>query len=253
MTNKQNKGSRGTQSISKNYSLTTSDSATFSYEQGNNLFSQQLASKGITFSSMTESVPRTPKGKTQSDYKGSTFSYDKNLYLRTKENTPQTFTYSLQKGTQSHGVTPSHNPLNFTKNTLSFSKKTTTTGYRAFREGVGTQSHFEVKTQMLRSTPSNFYVAGTVSAAFSRPSIKKFYIKTTDTTPKLDAKSLAEFVSTLSKTTTEEATKSIKLNKVTVNGNLVTDPNHTLVSGDVVRVGSVGHYVNNNEGIAIVK
>ena len=44
----------------------------------------------------------------------------------------------------------------------------------------------------------------------------------------------------------------IKSKKVTVNSLVVTDLNYTLKSGDVVRVGVIGHFINNIEGAAIV-
>ena len=45
----------------------------------------------------------------------------------------------------------------------------------------------------------------------------------------------------------------IRVNKVTVNGEIVTDQNFELKSGDVVRVGVLGHFLQGPNNIAIVK
>lgn len=45
----------------------------------------------------------------------------------------------------------------------------------------------------------------------------------------------------------------ISVNKVTVNGEIVTDENFELKSGDVVRVGVLGHFLQGPSNIAIVE
>ena len=81
---------------------------------------------------------------------------------------------------------------------------------------------------------------------------KKFFAKIADNTPQLDATDFQDFVATVIKLPRQAATSLIKSKKVTVNDLVVTDLNYVLKSGDVVRAGLVGHYINNTEGAAIV-
>ena len=81
---------------------------------------------------------------------------------------------------------------------------------------------------------------------------RKFFAKIADNTPQLDATDFQDFVATVIKLPRQAATSLIKSKKVTVNNLIVTDLNYTLKSGDVVRAGLVGHYINNTEGAAIV-
>lgn len=84
-------------------------------------------------------------------------------------------------------------------------------------------------------------------------SSKKFYTKVPDNTPTLDKKDFLDFVALVGKISKEKASSMIKTNAVTVNNNIVTDIKYDLNTGDLVRVGIEGHYMNNNNGIAIVK
>jgi hypothetical protein len=81
---------------------------------------------------------------------------------------------------------------------------------------------------------------------------KKFFVKIVDNAPQLDATDFQDFVATIIKLPKQDATNMIKSKKVTVNNLVVTDLNYVLKSGDVVRAGLVGHFINNPEGIAIV-
>jgi hypothetical protein len=81
---------------------------------------------------------------------------------------------------------------------------------------------------------------------------KKFFVKIADNTPQLDATDFQDFVAIVIKLPRQAATSLIKSKKVTVNNLVVTDLNYVLKSEDVVRVGLVGHYINNTEGAAIV-
>ena len=92
---------------------------------------------------------------------------------------------------------------------------------------------------------------GTASTLFESKS-KKFFSKIADNTPQLDATDFQDFVATVIKLPRQAATSLIKSKKVTVNNSVITDLNYVLKSGDVVRVGLVGHYINNTEGAAIV-
>ena len=93
---------------------------------------------------------------------------------------------------------------------------------------------------------------GTTSTPFASKARKVFAAVPTNVT-KLDATDFQSFVAEVGKFTRNTATSVIKLKKVTVNDLIVTDLNYTLKSEDVVRVGLIGHFVNNPEGIAIVK
>ena len=87
----------------------------------------------------------------------------------------------------------------------------------------------------------------------SNDSIKKFYIEPNESTRVLDNKSFVEFVSKTTGTSLSESLNMIRVNKVTVNGEIVTDQNFELKSGDVVRVGVLGHFLQGPNNIAIVK
>ena len=87
----------------------------------------------------------------------------------------------------------------------------------------------------------------------NRDSIKKFYIEPDIKTRVLDNKSFVEFVSKTTGTSLSESLNMIRVNKVTVNGEIVTDQNFELKSGDVVRVGVLGHFLQGPNNIAIVK
>jgi hypothetical protein len=91
---------------------------------------------------------------------------------------------------------------------------------------------------------------GTVTPFASKS--RKFFAKIADNTPQLDVTDFQDFVATVIKLPRKAATSLIKSKKVTVNNLIVTDLNYILKSGDVVRVGLVGHYINNTEGAAIV-
>jgi protein involved in polysaccharide export with SLBB domain len=87
----------------------------------------------------------------------------------------------------------------------------------------------------------------------NRDSIKKFYIEPDTKTRVLDKKSFVEFVAETTKTTTTNALSLIKSSRVTVNKNIIVDENYELNSGDVVRSGVLGHFLQGPDNIAIVK
>jgi RNA-binding protein YlmH len=87
----------------------------------------------------------------------------------------------------------------------------------------------------------------------NRDSIKKFYIEPDTKTRVLDKKSFVEFVAETTKTTTTNALSLIKTSRVTVNKNIIVDENYELNSGDVVRCGVLGHFLQGPDNIAIVK
>ena len=87
----------------------------------------------------------------------------------------------------------------------------------------------------------------------NRDSIKKFYIEPDIKTRVLDNKSFVEFVAETTKSTKDNALNMIKTSKVTVNKNIIIDENYQLNSGDVVRCGVLGHFLQGPNNISIVK
>jgi len=87
----------------------------------------------------------------------------------------------------------------------------------------------------------------------NRDSIKKFYIEPDSKTRVLDNKSFVEFVAEATKSTKDNALNMIKTSRVTVNKNIIVDENYQLNSGDVVRCGVLGHFLQGPNNIAIVK
>ena len=87
----------------------------------------------------------------------------------------------------------------------------------------------------------------------NRDSIKKFYIEPDTKTRVLDKKSFVEFVAEVTKSTKDNALNMIRTSRVTVNKNIIVDENYQLNSGDVVRCGVLGHFLQGPDNIAIVK
>jgi len=121
----------------------------------------------------------------------------------------------------------------------------------------------EAATPVVAPTASNplpfeqkFINRGLGNATASTPfasKARKFFAAVPTNVTKLDATDFQSFVAEVGKFTRNTAASVIKLKKVTVNDLIVTDLNYTFKSEDVVRVGLIGHFVNNPEGIAIVK
>ena len=87
----------------------------------------------------------------------------------------------------------------------------------------------------------------------NRDSIKKVYIEPDSKTRVLDNKSFVEFVAETTKSTKDNALNMIKTSRVTVNKNIIIDENYQLNSGDVVRCGVLGHFLQGPNNISIVK
>ena len=84
-------------------------------------------------------------------------------------------------------------------------------------------------------------------------SVKKFYIEPDNRTRVLDNKSFVEFVAETINKSNEQSLNLIKVGKVSVNRDTVIDENFNLTSGDVVRVGVLGHFLVGPNNISIVK
>jgi len=87
----------------------------------------------------------------------------------------------------------------------------------------------------------------------NRDSIKKFYIEPDSKTRLFDNKPFVEFISEVANSSSSESLNMIKMSKVTVNKEIVVDDSFKLQSGDVVRVGVLGHFLQGPNNIAIVK
>ena len=87
----------------------------------------------------------------------------------------------------------------------------------------------------------------------NRDSIKKFYIQPDSRTRVLDNNNFVSFVSETAGASLSESLNMISANKVTVNGDIIIDENFQLKSGDVVRIGVLGHFLQGPNNISIVK
>ena len=153
--------------------------------------------------------------------------------------------------------------------TTTFSKKvyeksaTASKGFTASFAEVVKMKLADVKTLTVAPTASNplpfqqkFINKGLSNGTASTPFVaksKKFFAIAPDNTKKLDSTDFQDFVAEVGKLPRNVVDGVIRTKKVTVNNLVVTDKNYTLKSGDVVRVGIEGHFINNLEGIAIVK
>jgi len=168
----------------------------------------------------------------------------------------------IKPNSEHKGVTPSHPALNFEKKTLNFTKNTEEKlSYFSF-----TQSQLKFDKQALKQNSQNIQVGSTGSNAMAHQNrlaslkqprfmsgtqsnpAKRFYVKVTSNTKKMDAKPLGDFI----KDITDKSDNFLKSNQVTVNGNKITDANYELKPGDVVRVGP-GNFIHNSDNMVIVK
>ena len=132
-----------------------------------------------------------------------------------------TYSYAHLIGTQSHklGITSS------------FSKFANIGTHSVGTQSVGTQSHpfaSVVKKQ------------------------NKFFVKPSSKTKQVSVNSLVNIVSSMTNTSETKSTSIITKASVTINGNLVTDINYQVKTGDIIRVG-LGHILNNSNLMVIVK
>ena len=187
------------------------------------------------------------------------------------------------------GITPSHAPIAYTKQVLEFkTQSSVNTGFSMKNNKLeyhnpnlikGTQSGYtwaantKIKTikplgknamakhvaitgtdSILKSSKFGLNISGGTQSDIRSYKFgsnvnteKKFYAKTNVNTKKIPLMPFIQFIGELS----NSAEKMIKTQEVTVNGEVVTDVNYILKSGDIVRVG-IGHYVNNSDKVAIV-
>ena len=80
----------------------------------------------------------------------------------------------------------------------------------------------------------------------------KFFVKPSSKTKQVSVNSLVNIVSSMTNTSETKSTSIITKASVTINGNLVTDINYQVKTGDIIRVG-LGHILNNSNLMVIVK
>ena len=80
----------------------------------------------------------------------------------------------------------------------------------------------------------------------------KFYTKVNHNIPKLDNQSLSNIINIINPTNLN-FNQLLQDSLITINGIIVKDSNYQLKSLDIIRVGMEGHFINNNNGIAIIK
>ena len=181
--------------------------------------------KSLGTHSLFSNVSVTPSHIKQTlEFKTQSFSNTNGLSM--KNNKIEYHNPNLIKGTQS-GYTWAPKKINATK---PLGKN-----YMAANILNGTQS-------AIKNSKFGLKLGASINPA------RKFYAKPNNDTKKLSLMPFVQFVGELS----NNAETMIKTKKVSVNGNIITDANHILVSGDIVRVG-VGHYVINSDKIAIVE
>ena len=81
--------------------------------------------------------------------------------------------------------------------------------------------------------------------------VKKFFILTDENTAQFENKPYVDFVNEMTGSTKGE--NLIKCGKISINGIIQTDINFQLQTGDVVRNGVMGHFIQGPESIAVVK
>ena len=210
----------------------------------NDFFVNKLAAKGITIStppmqsatmsarrsmSATMSARHMLSSGTQS--KGSTQSFSQMAKMKMAEPLP---THDVKNDFKKMPFMNKNVGMTFSK--VDFTSKRTGTASNA------NLTNFAAKI-------SNIKAKFAANANYN----KKFYTKVPTDTPQLDNTNFVDFVAKVGDVLADNAKRLIQLNKVTVNNNRVTDVNYVLNTGDLVRVGLIGHYLNNNKGIAIVK
>lgn len=81
----------------------------------------------------------------------------------------------------------------------------------------------------------------------------RFYIDINDSTPRIDKKPYIDFIMELLDISNEKSVNLIKNGKVSINSTINANTTTELEVGDIIRVGSIGHFIKNNDGIAVVK
>lgn len=194
-------------------------------------FINKLASKGITVSIPQSEAPQTVEPIVKPKGKGFTQSFSEVIKMKMSEPLP---THDVKNDFKKMPFMNKNVGMTFSK--VDFASKRTGTASN------GNLTNFAAKI-------SNSKAKFAANANYN----KKFYTKVPTNTPQLDNTNFVDFVAKVGDVLADNAKRLIELNKVTVNNNRVTDVNYVLNTGDLVRVGLIGHYLNNNKGIAIVK
>jgi len=162
-------------------------------------------------------------------------------------------THSHTKPTLDFKTQSSNNGLKIENGKITYNNpmliKGTQSGYTwatNTKTGIKSMGKNAMAHQVINGTNSNSKFGFNVgTASFNKTKI--FYAKTNSNTKKIALLPFVQFVEKIC----NNAETMIKTRNVTINGNIITDINHVLISGDIVRVG-IGHYLNNSDQIAIV-
>jgi hypothetical protein len=214
-------------------------------------------SQGLTYS-----MPNHTHDKTIEKMGAKSFSEKKQFGLLKGLGTHSVF--SSEKVNK--GLTPSHESIVYTKQTIEFEDKKNIPINNGL---IMKDNNFEYHNpNLIRGTQSSTFSPKNLNKkqrdlgknAIKNQSInnkmvsrsdnpvnkKKFYAGVNDSTKKIENQPFLQFLDKIGGNETFLNSKN-----VTVNGELVTDPNYMLKSGDIVRVG-IGHYVVGSDRIAIV-
>jgi len=203
----------------------TGNTATYSSDY----FINKLAAKGITVSKIQTEALRTMEEIVKPEGKGFTQSFSEIVKMKMSEPLP---TYDVMNDFRKMPFMNKNIGMTFSK--IDFASKR-----------LGTASDINSKFGAKIDVKSKF--------GANTNTVKKFYTQVPNDTPQLDNTNFVDFVAKVGNVLADNAKRLIELNKVTVNNNKVTDIDFILNVGDLVRVGLIGHYINNNKGIAIVK
>ena len=213
----------GTQSFTKHKNGFIRDNATYSNANEKPWFigthSHNFESKGITLSHSFNYNKQAPIQYISFTYSGHMGFTQSNIFYKNahKEILPvnaMMFTYSNKS-------------LNAINHIDSIKGITHSMNKKVFA------STFETKVSGVTSSTAN--------------SMKKFYAQPTAKTKKMVAATFSYFISKI----INNAEQMINNNNVTVNGNIVT-ATYSLKTGDIVRIGNAGHYINNSDLMVIV-
>jgi len=191
---------------------------------------------------------------------------DNSMSFGSFSNSTQSFTMSFRNSMKqlSHTTQSMSEKINVFKQTIGYtsSHSFTHSNKSSFTHSLSslTQSSMKSKYNFRGTASRNSFIgptlSGTQSYSFNN-SIgtysHKFFTKVDHSIKKLDNAPLSNIVSTINKISLDDAKQLITTKKVSINGVVVTDINHQLSSLDIVRIGFEGHFINNPNGIAIIK
>lgn len=112
----------------------------------------------------------------------------------------------------------------------------------------GTQSIYDAYKSSKNSTSSNASLIYRKSNNLQ----KDVFVPVTDSTRRIPNNTFIVVISELMSVNNEKASKIILDGYISVNGNIVSDTLFTLNVGDIIRGGSVGHYLRGSSQMAVI-